>query len=148
MANAQVKTYSATHTGQQTLAYAETLLNQMTENNLAFDSSVYDQEWGDPLQGYDPGDAREEQRRKCIADHKEACHHEYNAEIFQSASVATGAFAGCGLITAGTGVIWCAAGGLAIHALGIAAARQRRQACELRAQLYVRIGRSQCLSFA
>lgn len=85
----------------------------------------------DPIEFYGDEDDR---RTRCIRDQREACRLEYNAELFQSAAIGTGVFLGCGALTVGSGIILCAAGGLGVHALGIAAARQRRDACNARAE--------------
>lgn len=131
--NAKLIQYSATHTGPETLEYAETLIYEMTDD--AFDD-------GSGVGGLFPpatfgGEinyfSTEEERRRCIRDQKEACRNDYNADLFQSAGVGTGVFLGCTTFTAGSGALVCGVGGFAVHLLGVAAARQRRQACELRA---------------
>ncbi|HKO44500.1 MAG TPA: hypothetical protein VJU84_14575 [Pyrinomonadaceae bacterium] len=140
-----LREYAVTHTTQDTMTYAKTLLDQMTFDALEWDGGsgtfspdgLYDDAPsflvpnGDaPLEFYG---SNTDARRRCLRDQWEACRNEYNAELFQSAAIGTGVFLGCGALTAGSGIILCAAGGLAVHALGIAAARQRRAACEARA---------------
>jgi hypothetical protein len=136
---AELTAYAATHTEDELVAYVQIRLGQLTayavDNpidplaSLNGNTSYY----GDLFFPGDPYEYGDSNFQFCMNNRSEECRRQYNAELFQSAAVATAIFAGCVGLSAGTALIACAAAALAAHALAIAAAQQRYQACMTRA---------------
>ena len=142
--SAELYQYASTHSEEDTRAYAQYRLDQLTYSNLIpepmqtnlldsaispevlygtgeFTNSVYldlDSEFN-----------RDTQLRDCTYRRQEQCRTTYNADVLTSAAISTGVFAGCNAITALSGFILCTAAALAAHMLMIQAARERYQSC-------------------
>jgi uncharacterized protein YbcC (UPF0753/DUF2309 family) len=135
---AELTNYAATHTEEELVAYARTRLDQLTTQGLT-DPSIHSVastnaypdpfNYGDP----DPTGTGQTDYQFCINTRSEECRRQYNAEIIASAATSTAIFAGCVGLTTGTALIACAAAAMAVHALNIAAAKERYQACLTRA---------------
>ena len=130
--------YASTHSEEETRAYAQYKLDQLTYSNLIdepaqanlleagispevlYGNTIYldlDRDWySDPL-------------RECTRRKQGQCRTDYNAELLTSAAIATGIFAGCNAITAFSAFVVCVAAALVAHMLMIQAARERYQTC-------------------
>jgi hypothetical protein len=140
---AELDAYASTHSLEELKAYAQYRLNLLTSQSLIPEESSFQtlgispEVWygpdGDSMNGAiyldldrEPYDSPYSQ---CIRQKREGCRIEYNAKLLESAAIATAVFAGCTAISGGSGFALCAAAALAMHALNIAAARQRYQWC-------------------
>jgi hypothetical protein len=132
---AELTSYAATHTQEELVAYAQTRLDQLTFEALTNPDS-YSPEgayaFPQPYNYGDP-DPYATDYQFCINTRSDECRRQYNAEIIASAATSTAIFAGCVGLTTGTALIACAAAAMAVHALNIAAAKERHQACLTRA---------------
>ena len=142
---AELTAYAATHTDAELIDYVNARLSQISDSALAnpdgspayllntfslFDESTtfyFDGE----VELY--GGSGSSQFDFCMNTRTEECRRQYNAEVLTSGAVATAIFAGCVGLTVGSGLIACAAAALAAHALNLAAAQERLQACKTRA---------------
>ena len=139
----EMTTYAATHTTQEIAAYAQQRIDQMTNDALAFDptaatSTATLSSFGgiDPYFYGDPdafGFDGEQSFQFCMRTRGKECESQYHAEVLTGAAIATGIFAACLTISAGTAFAVCVAAALAAHALNIAAAKEHYQACMTRA---------------
>jgi hypothetical protein len=142
---AELTTYAATHTDAELIDYVNARLNQLTDDALAnpdgnATSSLSNfSSFGESTIFYFDGEVDlsgsggTSEFDFCMNTRTEECRRAYNAEILTSGAVATAIFAGCLGLTVGSGLIACAAAALAAHALYIAAAQQRYEACKTRA---------------
>lgn len=138
---AELNEYASTHSEEQTREYAQYRLDQLTYSNLIAEPTqtnllvtaispevLYGTEESIYLDlDYDFN--RDSQLRQCTYVKQEQCRSAYNADLFTSAAISTGVFAGCNAITALSGFILCTAAALAAHMLMIQAARERYQSC-------------------
>lgn len=141
----ELTTYAATHTDAELIDYVNARLNQLTDSALADPdgSTAYLQSNFSSLDQsttfYFDGEVElyggsgGSQFDFCMNTRTEECRRQYNAEVLTSGAVATAIFAGCVGLTVGSGLIACAAAALAAHALSLAAAQERLQACKTRA---------------
>lgn len=132
--------YAETHTTQEIAAYAQQRIDQMTNDALAYVPSttsatissfeIYSYDYGDTeLFGMD----NDQSFQFCMRTRGQECESTYHAHVLTSGAIATGIFAACLTISGGTALAVCAAAALAAHALNIAAAKQRYDACMTRA---------------
>jgi len=136
---AELNDYASTHSEQETRAYAQYRLDQLTYANVIpqpmqtnligavispevlYGESIYlDLDYEFNLSS---------KLTECTYRKQEGCRAQYNSDLFTSAAVATGVFAGCNAITALSGFIICTAAALAAHMLMIQAAKERYQTC-------------------
>ncbi|HEX2271723.1 MAG TPA: hypothetical protein VHH35_19410, partial [Pyrinomonadaceae bacterium] len=135
----ELTNYAATHTREELLAYAQIRLNQLTAEALADHSLPTTTQSGasyaypEPFYEGDPDLNGPTDYQFCINTRSEECRRQYNAELLASAATSSAIFAGCVGLTSGTALIACAAAAMAVHALNIAAAKERFQACLTRA---------------
>jgi hypothetical protein len=142
---AELTAYAADHTEAELIDYVNARLNQVTDVALAdpvgnatfslnnfssFDESTIFYFDGE-VELY--GGSGSSQFDFCMNTRTEECRRQYNAEVLTSGAVATAIFAGCVGLTVGSGLIACAAAALAAHALSLAAAQERFEACKTRA---------------
>jgi len=139
---AELYEYASTHSFEQLQAYAQyrldliTSQNQITEQSSASTLGIspevwYGESYGEGLIIYLDLDreAYDSPYSQCLRHKQEECRVEYNARLLESAALATAVFAGCLAISSPSNFVLCAAGALAMHALQVAAARQRYQWC-------------------
>lgn len=132
-----MEVYQQTGSQQEVIAEATRMVEDMaleaTFFEPEFDPIFFDPWGGDFPEVYDGSDTWRRQQQ-CRAAKLEECRRTYNAELFASAAVSTTIFAGCLALTAGSAFVLCVAAAVAAHALNIAAAKQRYQACVTRAK--------------
>ena len=139
---AELYQYAATHSEQETRAYAQYRLDQLTYSNLipqlAQTNLIEAGISPEVLYGENPTSIYfdldyefnlSSKLSECTFRKQEQCRTTYNADLLTSAAISTGIFAGCNAITALSGFIICTAAAFAAHMLMIQAARQRYQTC-------------------
>lgn len=153
---AELTAYAATHTDAELIDYVNLRIGQMTSGTSTFSASTYstdifgfldprvsdgvlrspDDDITTSIFYFDDGAVNsggESNFQYCLNTRNEECRRQYNADLLTSAAAATALFAGCVGLTVGSALIACAATALAVHALGIAAAKERYQGCKTRA---------------
>jgi hypothetical protein len=139
---AELNDYAATHSFEELKAYAQYRLDLITSENLitevAGSSTLgispevwYGEGYGDATLIYldldrEPYDGPYAQ---CLRHKRAECLVEYNARFLESAALATAVMAGCLAMTTPANLVLCVAAALTMHALQVAAARQRYQFC-------------------
>jgi len=141
---AELTAYAANHTDAELIDYVNARFSQISNSALTnptgsaafsldnfslFESTTF--YFDGEVELYGGGGSS--QFDFCMNTRTEECRRQYNAEVLTSGAVATAIFAGCVGLTVGSGLIACAAAALAAHALNLAAAQERFQACKTRA---------------
>ena len=143
---AELNEYAAMHSEEETRAYAQYRLDQLTYANLipeATQTNVFEAgilaevlygagAWSDTTTIYLDLDYEfnlSNKLRECTWRKQEQCRTNYNAEVLTAHALTIGVFAGCNAITVGAGFIACVVAALAAHALLIQAARERYGTC-------------------
>jgi len=138
----ELNDYASTHSDQETRTYAQYRLDQLTYSNLLpettqaslLDSGIssevlYGEYTTTIYLDLDREFNRDSKLRDCTFRKQEQCRSTYKADLFTSAAISTGVFAGCNAITALAGFILGTAAAFAAHMLMIQAARERYQSC-------------------
>lgn len=132
-----MEVYQQTGSQQEVIAEATRMVEDMALEATFFEPAELDpiffDPWGGDFPELDDGSDTWRRRQECRSAKLEECRRTYNAELFSSAAVSTTIFAGCLALTAGSAFVLCVAAAVAAHALNIAAAKQRYQACISRA---------------
>jgi uncharacterized membrane protein YgdD (TMEM256/DUF423 family) len=141
----ELSDYAATHSEEETRAYAQSRLDQLTYSNLIPESTTVLEAgispevlygtgaWSDTSTIYLDMDYEfnlDGKLRECTARKQEQCRTQYNSDLLTSAAISTGVFAGCNAISGLSAFIICTAAAFAAHMLMIQAARQRYQTCQ------------------
>lgn len=139
---AELYDYASTHSEAETRAYAQYRLDQLTYSNLFPETTqtnlleggispevLYGEYTTSIYLDLDRDFNLDSRLRECTFRKQEQCRSSYNADLFTSAAISTGVFAGCNAITALSGFLLCTAAAFAAHMLMIQAARERYQNC-------------------
>ena len=145
---AELTDYASTHSEEETRAYAQSRLDELTYSNLNAEQTqanvleggispeVLYGSWGDATTIYLDLEYEfnfDSKLRDCTFRKQAQCLSAYRAEILTSAAVAAGIFAGCNAITGLSAFIICTAAAFAAHMLMVQAARERYQSCYINA---------------
>jgi hypothetical protein len=139
---AELNDYAATHSFEELKAYAQYRIDLITSENLITEVASastlgispeiwYGEGYGDATLIYldldrEPFDSP---YAECLRHKRAECLVEYNARLLESAALATAVAVGCLAMTTPANLVLCVAGAMAMHALQVAAARQRYQFC-------------------
>ena len=143
----ELNEYASTHTEEETRAYAQYRLDELTDSNLipeptetnVLEAGISPEvlygtgAWSDATTIYLDLDYEfnlDSKLRECTFKRQEQCRTNYNSDLLTSAAISTGVFAGCNAITALSAFIICTAAAFAAHMLMIQAAKERYRTCQ------------------
>jgi len=138
---AELNEYAATHSEEQTRAYAQYRLDQLTYSNLNAEPTQTNllSTAISPEVLYGTGESvyldldydfnLSDTYRQCVKLRGQQCLDTYHADVLTATAITAGIFAGCNAITALSGFIACAAAAYVSYVLMVQAAQEKYNSC-------------------